>query len=201
MAGLRKPKFFAGASLSVLATFARLFISSFALADDSSKLSHKFSLRLSGGLGFVTVGDLNTSFKEWALTLPSRTTTDTELGAMKIDCWSMTWEAELRFDLSRKIALGISLSTPFRQTEISAFPLYDPASEDPNPVGAFASDASVDVRSPIRISAYYNPPPFPNNESSVRYGGRLLFGPDALRHRPPLPELMSIVLNLCSANA
>lgn len=155
---LRKATFFAGASLSVFSLFTVLFLSSFVYGDDSSKLNHKLSLKLSGGLGFIAVGDLNTSFKGWAISLPSRTTTDKELKAMTIDRWSMTWEAELRFDLSRKIALGIALSNPFRRTNIAAFPLYDPASDDPIPVGSFASDASVDVRSPIRIRAYYTRP-------------------------------------------
>jgi hypothetical protein len=106
--------FYSAALLLLPILVVVLSLSSFFLADDSTKLSHKLSLRLSGGLGFVTVGDMNTSFKEWALTLPSRTTTDTELRVMKIDCWSMTWEAELRFDLSRQIALGLALSNPFR---------------------------------------------------------------------------------------
>lgn len=154
----RKAAFYSAASLLLPTFISVLSLSSFVLADDSSKLSHKLSLRLSGGLGFVTVGDINTSFKGWARTLPSRTTTDTELRAMLIDCWSMTWEAELRFDLSRQFALGLALSNSFHQTKISNFPLYDPASNDTTPVGAFASDASVDVRSPIRISAYYTLP-------------------------------------------
>jgi hypothetical protein len=165
---LRKAVFSSAASLLLLIYVVVLSLSSFGLADDSTKLGHNLSLRLSGGLGFVTVGDMNTSFREWALTLPSRTTTDTELRAMMIDRWSMTWEAELRFDLSKKIALGIALSNPLSQTKITSFPLYDPASDDPTPVGAFASDATVDVRSPIRISAYYTLPLSPKTN--------LLFG-------------------------
>lgn len=142
-------------SFSVKLIIAVLLLSSVAYPDDSSKLGHKLSLKLSGGLGFITVGDLNTSFKEWALSLPSRTTTEKEFSAMKIDDWSMRWEAELRFDLSRKIALGITLSNPLRRTKQAEFPLYDPASDDPIPVGSFASDAAINVRAPIRISAYY----------------------------------------------
>ncbi len=117
----------------------------------------KISLKLTGGGQFIVIGDLNASFESWARTLPSRSY-DTVSRAMKIDCWSTTWEAELRFDLSKKIAVGIALSNPLRRTKQAEFPLHDPSSDDPVPVGSFASDAAIDVRSPIKISACYTRP-------------------------------------------
>ena len=158
----------AWASVPVKAAITVLVLGALVYADESSKRGRRFSLIWSGGVEFITVGDMNTSFESWAHTLPSRTTADTKLRAMKIDEWSITWEAELRFDLSRKIALGLALSNPFSKTKISSFPLYDPASDDPDPVGTIASDAFIDVRSPIRISTYYTLPLSPKTN--------LLFG-------------------------
>ena len=133
---------------------AVLLLSSVAYADESSMLGRIFSLRLSGGGRLFTVGDLNTSLESWAQTLPSRSY-DSISKVLNFGRWSMTWEIELRFDLSKKLAVGIAVSNPLGQTKQLEFPLYDPASHDPVSVGSFTTDASIDVRAPIWISGYY----------------------------------------------
>lgn len=145
-----------GASFAVRSFAAIVLFSAAGFAAESKTSGPRISFKLTGGGQYISIGDLNTSFDSWAHTLPSRSYDVAK--AMKIDCWFATWEAELRFDLSRKIAVGIALSNALHRTKQADFPLYDRASDDPVPVGSFASDATIDVRSPIRISAYYTLP-------------------------------------------
>jgi hypothetical protein len=135
-------------SFSVTLIIAVMLLSSIAYPDEPSNLSHKFSLKLTGGMRFITVGDISTSFEGWARTLPSRSYDDVAK-AMNIDRWSAAWEVELRLDLSKNIALGISMSNPLRRAKQANFALYDLFSTDDIPIGSFTSDAVIYVRAPI----------------------------------------------------
>ena len=83
----------------------------------------------------------------------------------KLDNWNEAWEAELRFNITRNIGLGIAVSNPLHLSNESEISLYSRYSDPPGMLaGSFLSRPDIRQRIPIELRVHYSLPLFSRME-------------------------------------
>jgi opacity protein-like surface antigen len=129
-------------------------------AEESTGSRPKISFVLKGGGNYVAVGDINDSLRSIDHLFLSKAYRGYSTDRIaQLNNWTGVCEAELRFEITRRFSLGISVSNAFHARKTSAIPLF---SNYVVPIGAeagsFSSDSDTRARMPIRLSAYYSMP-------------------------------------------
>ncbi|MGA2531769.1 MAG: hypothetical protein ABSG19_01905 [Candidatus Aminicenantales bacterium] len=140
--------------------FLFILFAAVGFAEESKGFKPGISLKLTGGGSYLAVGDINRSLGSIDRILSSRDfraySTD---NVMKLNNWMSIWEAEVRFDISRRFSLGIAISNAVHLSNESSIPLFSSFSDPGSPaIGSFSSTPDIRVRIPMRFSIYYSLP-------------------------------------------
>ncbi|MCK4646415.1 MAG: hypothetical protein KAU46_09195 [Candidatus Aminicenantes bacterium] len=102
--------------------FSMVFLIRIVYSEEKEKFKPKFSIKLTGGLSYVTIGDFNSSLESLYNAFdPASEDIESRTGEIKkLDNFNPDWEAELRIDISPKFALGISTSGYIHQKNESS---------------------------------------------------------------------------------
>ena len=123
----------------------------------------RFSLKFTSGWGSrIPIGDVNDSLKSFnenkVFEFHRQHETGRVVGEIKtLDDRISHWEAELRFDLTRRISLGIATSAPIHKHNESSVTYTILGWAGPQ-IMTWTFRPEIKVSSPIRLSAYYTLP-------------------------------------------
>jgi opacity protein-like surface antigen len=146
-----------------LLVFLCILISKAGYSEDNKRSKARFSLKLTGGFGFIAIGDVNKvlgsvnnneTFEYWREHDPKYIVGKIE----KLNNWTPDWEAEFRIDFTPKIGVGIATSGPFRRSGESLLTYTYPGSAGPQ-VHTFTYKTEIRVSMPVRLNFYYSPNP------------------------------------------
>jgi opacity protein-like surface antigen len=142
-----------------LLVFLCILISKAGYSEENKRSRARFSLKLTGGFGFIAIGDINKVlgsvnnneiFEYWREHDPKYIVGKIE----KLNNWTPDWEAELGIDITPKIGLGIATSGPFRRSGESSLTYTYPGSAGPQ-VHTFTYKTEIRVSMPIKLNVYY----------------------------------------------
>jgi len=91
----------------VLLFFSLVFLNRIASSEERENFKPRFSIKLSGGLGYIGFGDINTHLESYDNYLSEMT--NYEGGKTKALHYGSDFEGEFRFDISSKFAIGIGI--------------------------------------------------------------------------------------------
>jgi len=149
-----------------------LLISIAGFSEESSRSSPRWSIALSGGVNHLAVGHLNLSLASMnEVLLGGGMGVFSTSEVKKLAAWNGVWDAELRFNITRKIGVGIAISNPLHLSNESNIPIFSQYSVPPDSlVGSFVSRPDVQYRVPIKVSAHYSLPLFSRLDFLVSLG-------------------------------
>lgn len=153
---IARKKWIFGALLLVSLTF----FSRIVYSEEGKNFKPKFSIKLTGGLGYVKFGDINLSlgsvnnnevFEYWRKNDPERV--DGKI--KKLNSWINDWEIELRIDITPEIAVGIATSGAIhRKNESSLTYTYKGSAGDQ--ISAFTYRPEFEASMPVKLNLYYS---------------------------------------------
>jgi len=130
-----------------------------ACSEDDVNFKSIFSIRLSGGMNYLPLEDINKclssvnnnkTFKYWRENDPSRI--DGKIA--QLNSWLPDWEAELMININPVIGVGIATSGAFnRQNESSL--TYTYVGSAGNQITTMSYEPEIQVSMPIKLSVYY----------------------------------------------
>lgn len=122
----------------------------------------KWSLKLTGGASHLAGGHLNESLASISeILLGGGGGVYATSEVKQLNNWSTAWEAELNYQISRRIGVGIGVSSLLHASNESNIPIYSWYADPPSsPVGSFVSRPDIRSRIPIMISVHYSLPIF-----------------------------------------
>jgi len=132
-------------------------------AEDKKPFWSRFSLKFTAGWGArIPIGDVNDSLNSFnynkVFEFHREHETGRVVGEIKtLDDRISHWEAELRFDLTRRISLGIATSAPIHKLNESSVTYTILGWAGPQ-VMTWTFRPEIKVSYPIRLSAYYTLP-------------------------------------------
>ena len=132
-------------------------------AEDKKAFWSRFSLKFTAGWGSrIPIGDVNDSLKSFnenkVFQFHRQRETGRVVGEIKtLDDQISHWEAELRFDLTRRISLGIATSAPIHKRNESSVTYTILGWAGPQ-IMTWTFRPEIKVSYPIRLSAYYTLP-------------------------------------------
>jgi len=156
--GLMKPSL---KSLGLLAFC--VFLAMPGHAEDKKTFWYRFSLKFTAGWGSrIPIGDVNDVLKSFnnnkVFEFHRQHETGRVVGQIKtLDDRISHWEAELRFDLTRRISLGIATSAPIHKHNESSVTYTIVGWAGPQ-IMTWTFRPEIKVSYPIRLSAYYSLP-------------------------------------------
>lgn len=131
-------------------------------AEEKRPFWSRFSLKLTGGGGFIAVGDMNNhlesinkndNFKYWRKHDPTSISGEIK----KLNNWGYDFELELIMNINPKFSVGLATSAPFRRSNESS--ILFPANYDRG-IGpqTIEMDYRPEIRLsfPIKLSLYYS---------------------------------------------
>ncbi len=143
-------------------SFFILFLIQSAYPEEKKPFKPRFSVKLTGGLGYVAAGDINKvlgsvndSFKD-----ARENNQQSVVGEIrKLNSWTPDWEAELRMDLSARFGVGIATSGAFERNGESSltFTYYNYTDSGLAKPWAHTLTYKSDIKAsmPIRLNFYY----------------------------------------------
>jgi hypothetical protein len=143
---------------SLALMFCFLLLGQFASPEEKRPSKPRFSLKLTGGWGSrVPIGDVNDYLESLNKVYETSRTADSDrvLGKIqKLDTNIAHWEAELRFDLTPRLAFGIATSLPFHKHNESPLTFIYTEYDGPY-IKTWTVRPEIKVFYPIRLSIYY----------------------------------------------
>lgn len=146
-----------------------IFLSRIVCSEEKEKFKPRFSIKLTGGWRYVSIGDVNShlesfnnsyDFEYARLNNPESISGEiTQLNNHIYD-----WEAELRMDISSKFALGISTSGAIRKrnesslTYVEKFYGIEEFYDGGEWTSIFTFRPEVKAQVPVKLSIYYRLP-------------------------------------------
>jgi len=162
-------------------------------AEDKKPFWSRFSLKFTAGWGArIPIGDVNDCLKSFnynkVFEFHREHETGRVVGEIKtLDDRISHWEAELRFDLTRRISLGIATSAPIHKLNESSVTYTILGWAGPQ-IMTWTFRPEIKVSYPIRLSAYYTLPII--RRLSISIGGGMGFYPAELRQRLRFDEIV-----------
>jgi hypothetical protein len=153
-------------------------LAQFVNSEEKRPSKPRFSLKLTGGWGSkIPIGDVNDCLASFnnneVFEIHRKYETGQVVGEIKtLDDRISHWEAELRFDLTPRISLGIATSLPIRKRNESSVTYTILGWAGPQ-VMTWTFRPDIKISYPIRLSAYYTLPVI--NRLSISIGGGLGF--------------------------
>jgi opacity protein-like surface antigen len=160
-----KGEFFYRASKSGIVwilTIISLFLLNGITVSMEGKIRPRFSIKVTHGANYSFWGDINRYlesvnnnevFEFWRKNAPERVVGEINT----LNNWTDSWEAELRIDLSPKIAVGIATSGAIRRKNESSL-IYTYIGAPGSQVTALTYKPEVKAQMPIRLGIYYTLP-------------------------------------------
>jgi len=140
-------------------TIISLFLLNGITLSMEGKIRPRFSIKVTHGTNYSFWGDINRYlesvnnnyiFEFWRKNAPERV-----VGEIKtLNNWTDGWEAELRIDLSPKIAIGIATSGAIRRKNESSL-IYTYIGAPGPQVTGFTYEPEVIAQMPVRLGIYY----------------------------------------------
>lgn len=155
---------------------AILVFSGISFADGSNSFRPKLSLKLSGGVGYTNIGDMNVHLRSInkAFEYPEGngilySTEQVQL----LNRFQGVCEAELILDITKRFGIGIGFSNPPHFNTESAFSLEPASSTFPHTSGSFSCKPWIESRVPIKAIVYYSLPAFQRTNLVISAGAGL----------------------------
>ncbi len=175
-------------------TIISLFLLNRVALSMEGKIRPRFSVKLTHGANYSFWGDVNRYlelvnnnevFEYWRREAPERV-----VGEIRtLNNWTDSWEAELRIDLSPKIAVGIATSGTIRRNNESSL-IYTYIGAPGSQVTGFTYKPEIKAQMPVRLGIYYILPYGPKasfffNAAIGYYSGKIA---DYLKHEVTTPS-------------
>ncbi len=147
-------------SMGLASLFSFILCAAVGFAQESKGFKPGVSIKLTGGGSGLAVGDINSSLGSIDRRLSSMEwrAYSTEK-VMQLNNRIGSWDAELKFDFTERLGLGIAVSNAVHLSNASRIPLFSSLADAGSPtIGSFTSAPDVRVRMPIRLSIYYSLP-------------------------------------------
>jgi hypothetical protein len=164
-------------------------------AQEKKPFWSRFSLKVTAGFGSrIPIGDVNDVLKSFndneVFEAHREAGTGLVVGEIRpLDDRISHWEAELKFDLTRRISLGLATSAPIHERNESSLTYTILGWAGPQ-VMTWTFKPEIKVSSPIRLSVYYSLPSFHRLTASV--GGGLGFYPTKVSQLLKLDETVPL---------
>lgn len=131
------------------------------LAQDSLPFKPRLSLKLTGGLRAIAIGDMNIHLASINDALIYPDGNGSAYSTDKVNLFNHlagNWEAELRLEISKHAGIGFGFANPLHLVERTDILLYPAFSSSSIPIGSLSCSPEIDVRSPIKVNFSYRLP-------------------------------------------
>ncbi|MFQ6083187.1 MAG: outer membrane beta-barrel protein [Candidatus Aminicenantia bacterium] len=156
-------------TILVLLTVSLIFLTKISQAEEKLSFMERFSLKLTGGLAYVSVGDINRSIDSFnnGLKEAVRYSNDSLNGEIEELNYGFDWEAELRIDISDKVGIGFATGYIHLKNESSL--TYTIRGWDRNEINIYSFEPKV-TAVPLKLRVYYTLPVTPKSKLFLNGG-------------------------------
>ncbi len=149
--------FFAKKKVIILAPLliSLMFLSGTAYPEERADFKPRFSIRLTFGRSYLSIGDVN-KYLESLNDVSDLYTLESVTGEIKkLDNFTSDWEGELRLDISRRFAVSLSTSGSIHQKNESSLYLSRKVLDEEY-IDKVFTKPEVKAWMPVKLGAYFN---------------------------------------------